>query len=84
MSVVKLGTERLLPGEVNNDLVEELEDLTERARRGEIIGLAWAGLTGNRHIISGWDGPGGTIFDMGAAVMCLHSRYAEYLREDEG
>lgn len=82
MTVVKLGG-RLLPGEHNQELVDALEELTERARRGEIIGLAWAGVTGNRNLINGWDGSGGTIFDLGAGIMALHSRYANYMMEDD-
>lgn len=82
MTIHKL-TERLLPGEANEDLVEALEGLTERARRGEIKGLAWAGLTGNDHLFNGWDGAGGTIFPLGASIMALHSRYADYMMDDD-
>lgn len=80
--VVKL-TERLLPGESNVELVEALRDLTERAERGEIKALAWAGMTGNDHLFNGWDGAGGTLFNLGAAVMALHTRYAIFMMEDD-
>lgn len=80
--IVKMGTQRLLPGEVNTDLVEALDDLKRRAERGELTALAWAGVTGNRHLVTGWDGAGGTIFDLAAAIMTLHSRYGEFIRED--
>lgn len=83
MSVHKL-TERLLPGEVNDDLVKALEDLTERARRGEVVALAWAGVTGNDHLMNGWDGPGGSLFNVGASIMALHARYSAYMMDDEG
>lgn len=82
MSVHKL-TERLLPGEANDDLVAELENLTERARKGEIAALAWAGVLGNDGLVNGWDGAGGTLFSLAASIMALHSRYAIYMVEDD-
>jgi hypothetical protein len=82
MSVHKL-TGRLLPGEANQDLIEALEGLVERAKKGEITGLAWAGVTGNDHLINGWEGPGGTVFTIGASIMALNSRYAAFMMGDE-
>lgn len=82
MNVHKL-TERLLPGEADPELIAALEDLTERARRGELTGLAWAGVTGNRHLINGWEGTAETLFDLGAGIMALHARYADYMTDDE-
>lgn len=82
MGVHKL-TERLLPGEVDQDLIDALKGLVERAERGEIVAIAWAGVTGNNHIINGWDGAGGTLFPLGASVMALQSRYSSWLMEDE-
>ena len=84
MTIHKL-TDRMLPGEVNQDLVEALESLTERAKAGEISGLAWAGVVGaqgNGDLVTGWDGAGGTKFLIGAAIMLLQSRYAESMVDD--
>lgn len=82
MTIHKL-TERLLPGEANEDLVAALESLLDRAKKGEITGLAWAGVTGNNHLMNGWDGAGGTVFSLGASIMALHSRYTTFMMEDE-
>lgn len=81
MSVHKL-TAHLLPGECDQELIDAIESLLERAKRGEIKDLAWAGVTGNEYLVTGWDGSGGTVFSLGAAVMCLQSRYAEFMMED--
>lgn len=83
MSVHKLGTERLLPGEVNEDLVEALDGLLDRVKRGEITALAWAGITGNEHLFNGWDGSGGTIFTLGASISALGHRYTQFMMDDE-
>lgn len=82
MSVHKL-TEHLLPGEADAELVEALESLVDRAKRGEIKAVAWAGVTGNDHLVTGWDGAGGTVFSLGSAVMCLQSRFADFIMEDD-
>lgn len=82
MSVHKL-TGHLLPGEADAELVEALESLVERAKRGEIKAAAWVGVTGNDHLVTGWNGAGGTIFSLGSGIMCLQSRYADFIMEDD-
>lgn len=82
MTVHKL-TEMLLPGEVDEELVEALRDLLARAERGEISGLAWAGCTPNDTAFSGWQGAGGTLFHIGASIMALQTRYALMMMDDD-
>lgn len=81
MTIHKL-TANLLPDEVNTDLIDVLEDLLDRTKRGEIVSLAWAGVKRNDDLISGWEGSGGTIWQIAASIMVLHSRYASYMEED--
>lgn len=82
MIVHKL-TERLLPGETDEELVEALRDLLARAERGEISGLAWAGCTPNDTAFSGWQGAGGTMYHIGASILALQTRYALMMMEPE-
>lgn len=81
-NIVKL-TDRLLPGEVNSDLVEALERLLEQVKAGEIIGLSWAGARADDSIMTGWDGAGGTMWKMNAAITVLQARFANMMLEDE-
>ena len=81
MSDIHKLTERLLPGETNTDLVDALERLTEQARKGEITAVAWACTKTNGHVANGWEGAGGTMFPLGAAIMTLHARYADMMME---
>lgn len=82
MTVYKL-TERLLPGEADAELVEALENLLDRAKRGEITGLAWAGCSPNDSTFSGWQGAGGTMFHIGASILALQTRYALMMMDDD-
>lgn len=82
MTVHKL-TERLLPGEADEELVAALSDLLARAERGEINGLAWAGCAPNDVAFSGWQGTGGTLFHIGACIMALQTRYSLMMMEPE-
>lgn len=81
MTIHKL-TADLLPDEVNTDLIAALEDLMDQAKKGEVIALAWAGVKRNDDLISGWEGSGGTIWQTGASIMVLHSRYASYMKDN--
>lgn len=83
MSDVHKLTEHLLPGEVEPALVEALEELLEQAKRGELTALAWASVRTNNYISNGWEGAGGTLFPLGAAVMCLQTRYANLMIESD-
>lgn len=79
--VVKL-TGRLLPGEVSEDIVVAIEGLLARAKAGEISAFAWAGYATNDATFNGWEGEGGTMFQLGASIMVLQSRYANMMQED--
>jgi hypothetical protein len=79
--VVKL-TERLLPGEVSEDIVAAIEGLLARAKSGEISAFAWAGYATNDATFNGWESEGGTMFQLGASIMVLQSRYANMMQED--
>lgn len=82
MTIHKL-TDRVLPGEADEELVEALRDLLDRAEKGEIIGLAWAGCAPNDMAFSGWQGAGGTLFHIGASILALQTRYALMMMEPE-
>ena len=82
MAEVHKLTERLLPGEADPELVEALRDLLARAERGEINGLAWAGCSPSDSTFNGWQGAGGTMFHIAAAILCLQSRYAMMMQEE--
>lgn len=43
-------------GIVSQVVVDQLEDLLERAKRGEIVALGFFGVKPNRAIFSGWHG----------------------------
>ncbi|WP_273522369.1 hypothetical protein [Rhodosalinus sediminis] len=78
--IVELENARLADA-VNHDLVAELERMTEEARRGEIVAMAYAVVGGGDDLRTGWDGLAHTGFRLGAAVLCLQARYADYLME---
>lgn len=80
--VVKL-TERLLPGEADQGLCEALRDLLGRAERGEITALAWVGYRPNDSLFHAWEAAGGTMFQLGAGIMCLQARYALMMSEPD-
>lgn len=82
MSIHKL-TGHQLPGEVNDDLIEALEGLLDRARRGEITCLAWSGHSANDISFNGWEGSGGTSFHLMAGIALLHARFAARMLEDD-
>lgn len=69
-------------GMVNQELVELLESLTERAKSGEIVALAYAGYDGQELIISGWETGYHTLM-MSAAVATLNARYQNHIVNEE-
>ena len=70
-----------LPGEVDQELVEAVEDLLRRIKRGEVTALAWAGYTtkADDTIFNGWDGAAGTSFDMLASIVMLQRAFQDRL-----
>lgn len=61
-------------GMVNQDLVEALESLTERAKSGELVALAYAAYDGQELISTGWETGYHTLM-MSSAVALLNARY---------
>lgn len=82
MTVHKL-TDVLLPGEADDDLVKMLEDLTDRARCGELTAVAWTATRADGGIANGWECAGGTMFGIAAGILALHGRYAAYMTEGD-
>lgn len=63
---------------VDSSIVEALEELLDRARRGEIAAFAYATVANNETVGNGWrgDGPGIGNLMLGA-VSALHARYTQ-------
>lgn len=64
------------PGEPNADVIKALEAMLDRARRGEIISLAYATVTPGRAVGTGWDGAANSKYEMLAGVAMLNQRIA--------
>ena len=62
--------------EPDRDVVEALEELLEKARRGEVACFAYAYTTPNDTVHSGWQGSGSANIMLGA-VSALQVRYAQ-------
>lgn len=62
---------------VHDELVEDLEALLVKAKSGQIIALAYASVTFDKGLSSGWTGAAHTKHSLLAAVMCLHRRVIE-------
>lgn len=73
-----------IPGEPDPEIIATLEGLLERAKSGELTGLAYATVTLDGTQGTGWQGVAGTRHPLGTAVMMLSHRYASALlhRED--
>ena len=74
------------PGEPSTQLIEELELLLAEARRGELIGIAYAsaresGEPGNPITGTGWVGEAGTRHALGSTIGMLQHRYTAALLE---
>ena len=72
-----------LPGEVDAELVAELDELLAQAKRGEVIAAAWVVYRPNDTLAHGWSGAGGTRFQIGAGIMALHAHFARLMVECE-
>lgn len=57
MKVISIrGEEILLPGVPNDKLITDIQELLEKAKSGEISGLAWASLHRDDATSYGWNG----------------------------
>ena len=68
-----------IPGEPSAIVIETLERLLADARRGEVIGFAYAIVRPNGEQATGWDGEGGSRHTVASAIMMLNHRYATAL-----
>lgn len=57
------------------EVIERIEELLERARRGDIVGIAYAVIEQNNGMGTGWCGGHGTRDRIGMAVGILNHRY---------
>lgn len=60
---------------VNQELVDQLEVLMDRAKSGDIVGLAYAGVTMDGHGTMGWT-DGGHDFALMGMVTVMANRFA--------
>ena len=77
----------VIPGDVNQDVVDRLEELLKRARSGELRAIAYTTVLANTGdplgfaTGTGWIMAEGTKWALSAAVMTLHHRVGEMLAE---
>lgn len=60
------------------ELIEDLEELLERAKSGELRAIAYALVT-EATLSTGWTGSAGTRWTLYAAAGILHQRYLDAL-----
>jgi hypothetical protein len=65
-------------GMVNDKLVTMLEELVERAKRAEIVGLAYAATDGDDVIMNGWESGGHNLL-LSSSVAVLNHAYQNRL-----
>lgn len=63
------------PPSPDDDVVELLEDLLERAKAGYINNLAYAYTTGEAYSASGWVGAAKGTMVLGFSISMLHNDY---------
>lgn len=75
------GGKATLPGEPDADVVECIEMLLDRAKRGDLVGIAYAAVHNNGEQATGWVGGAGTRHSIGTSIMILFQRYTVALRD---
>lgn len=78
MSVVAFKNS-IPPGQPNPDMVAEVERLLERAKSGELRGLAYATFATGDITGTGWVGSDGSRHPLSSAIAMLSHRYAAAL-----
>lgn len=68
-------------GQPDEDVVNILEALLERAKSGDLIGIAYATTNTNGDQATGWCGVAGTRHPVGTAITMLQHRYHAALME---
>jgi hypothetical protein len=66
-----------LATEPNEGIIEDIQELLVRAKRGEIRAIAWTRMNMAGDISTGWNGDAGTRNGLGFAVNVLCSKYVE-------
>jgi hypothetical protein len=69
------------PGEVNEDIVEELERLLAEAKDGTLRGFAYCTTSQGDLTGTGWVGSDGSRHPLSSGILLLSSRYAQAMRE---
>jgi hypothetical protein len=69
-------------GQPDQAIIDRLEDLLARARRGEVSALAYATVSPGGHKATGWDGTQGTRDQLGTAIAILSHRWGKSLLGD--
>jgi hypothetical protein len=72
-----------VPGEPEKGVVEILETLLERAKRGEIAAVAYATCSPAYTLATGWEGASGTRQQISCAVSLLNHRYHQRMMEQD-
>ena len=72
-------TDAPLPGGVNEELVDGIREILEKAERGEITSGAWAVIMENGICMDGWAVAGGGLTTMAGGVSLLQVNYANNL-----
>ncbi len=67
------------PAEPSAAIIETLEGLLERARSGNLIGLAYVTVSESGEQGTGWDGEAGSRHPLSSAILMLQHRYAAAL-----
>ena len=67
------------PGEANPDMVAVVEDLLDRAKSGELRGLAYATFASGDITGTGWEGSDGSRHPLSSAIAMLQHRYTQAL-----
>lgn len=59
----------------NSEIADRLRELTEKTKTGEITALAYAVVTQDTAIATGWAGVHGTVYSLAAGIAQLDFRY---------
>ena len=68
-----------IPGEVDPDLVEELQGLLDDAKSGALLAIGYCTVRSSDEIGTGWVGCAGTNDKLSTAIMMMTHRYSAAL-----
>lgn len=77
-NVVPLSSDKVLPGEVNSELVAMLETVLEEARSGRICAAAFVTVRPDRQAATAWKGDGSQNA-LASGILTLLHRYGAAL-----